>query len=159
MRSDWTTKYNRILKPDTDRDAKRAYNQLQKIKEKYRNPLTHGYFDKSGASLYVHTPVVGAIPISLSEYKNSIYYSSFFPIAKDTYSHICAVFDEVEYLLRATKFARPFKIIDAGLDVRFDDDGLREYKSAISSDKDTEAFIQAMSRLADAYANMDWFMA
>jgi hypothetical protein len=156
LRSDWTAKYNRILKPDTDRNAKRAYNQLQEIKEKYRNPLTHGYFDKSGASLHAHMPVVGAIPVSLSEYKDSIHYSFFFPITEDTYSHICAVFDEVEDLLHETRFARPFRIIEAGLDVRFDDDGLKEYKLAVSSDKNTEEFIETMSRLADDYANMDW---
>lgn len=156
MRSDWTTKYNRVLSSDTDTDAMRVYNQLQEIKEKYRNCLTHGFFDKSGASLLAHMPTVGAIPVSLSSYRNSIHYSSFFPITQDAFREICSAFDNLEQILLVERFQRPFRIIEAGLDICFDDASLREYKQAIESPQNVEAFVDKMTYLSDKCANMDW---
>jgi len=72
------------------------------------------------------------------------------------YSDICAAFDNVEHLLRERRFERPLRIIGAGLDIRFDDEGLTEYKHAVASDENTEKFVEATSYAADMYANMDW---
>lgn len=154
--ADWTRKFNRVLKPDEDKDAHRLYNELWEIKENYRNTLAHGFFDKTRGSILVHTPVVGAIPICLSSYSNTIYYNSFHPITKDIFPKICKAFDKTEKFLRTKKFPQPFAIIESGLDIRFDDKGLAEYKDVIRTPEETNSFIEVMSGIADDAINMDW---
>jgi len=69
---------------------------------------------------------------------------------------ICRVFDKAETLLRNKMLERPFMIIESGLDIRFDETALKKYREVIESTESTEAYVEAMTRMADDAINIDW---
>jgi hypothetical protein len=46
--------------------------RTQGIKERLRNPLAHGGFERGWASLYFHFHRVGAIPASLTRFRDGV---------------------------------------------------------------------------------------
>ncbi len=70
--SNWSDMMKRVCDLASDRDAKQLYDDLLGIKERYRNPLSHGGVEKGGASLLVHIPGAGAVPVMLSRFEDSI---------------------------------------------------------------------------------------
>lgn len=151
----WYDKFTRIFNIQKDAGAKECYDRLCNIKDRLRNPLSHGGFEKQGASLNFHVPVVGAIPVHLSRFKDSIHYS-FHPIDETSFDDICSLFDDADKLLENGEMKFGMRYIDSGLNVAFDEDMLREYRQAIRSEKEIENFIQHLSDLSDMHTNMDW---
>ena len=47
-------------------------------------------------------------------------------------------------------------IIESGLDIRFDETALKKYREVIESTESTEAYVEAMTRMADDAINIDW---
>ncbi|MFP4973965.1 hypothetical protein ACE6ED_01065 [Paenibacillus sp. CN-4] len=64
--SDWTTKFNRIFKPQQNPSVMQFYDCIRGIKE-LRNKYAHGGFEKKKGSLLAHVPTVGAIPVELPQ--------------------------------------------------------------------------------------------
>lgn len=155
MSADWTTKYNRIFDPDFHPDAKRLYNRLQEIKERIRNTFSHGGFEKQGASLFVHLPGVGATPVQLSKFKGSVNYR-LIPVRVKDFEQIYELLDTFEQYIAITRFSRALRIIQAGLNVRFDEKARQRYAAAITSDEETESFIEQENYWYMINANMDW---
>lgn len=153
--SQWSEKYKRVFDINSDRVAKKFYDRLIVIKERYRNTLSHGWFEKDGASLFFHMPVVGAIPLYLSGAHQSIHYS-LFPLMRTSFEEICELFDEFDKYLRSGALKYAMKYVEAGLDSAFDEKSLRKYKEAMKSSKSFKDFIEHQSYLTDMYVNMDW---
>jgi hypothetical protein len=152
--SHWTTKYNPILQPDQSPAAHRLYTRLEAIKEGIRNTFTHGGFQKGDASLFVHLPGIGATPVSLSRFSDSIHYRVI-PITQADFESVCSVLDRADELIEKTH-PRAMRILQAGLDAYFDDKGIKEYSAALESDAATTEFIERESALYEQQANMDW---
>ena len=151
----WSDKYKRALDIQSDAKAKEFYDRLIDIKEKYRNPLSHGLFKKDGASLFFHMPVVGAIPIYLSQFDPSVHYSVF-PLVQSPFREICELFDSFDKYLRSGTLRYAIKFAEAGLDVAFDAKSRATYGAAMKSTKSFEEFVQYRAHLSDIHRNMDW---
>lgn len=155
MSSQWSDKYKRIFNLAQDRKAKRLYERLSEIKEKYRNTITHGDFEKGGASLYFHIPRLGAVPAHLSRFRDSIHYS-FFPLAMDSYMQICDSLDEVDDFLRTGKTKYGVMFAESGLDVSFSRKSLVKYKVAAQSHAKFISFIEREAYYDSIFTNMDF---
>lgn len=151
----WTGKLKRVLDLSTDPDGKILYDRLREIKERYRNPLSHGGFEKEGASLLVHIPQIGSIPTRLSKFGESIHYD-FFPVTEISFKEACQVFELVDLQLQKARTRFGWKWAEAGLDVAFDHKSLDKYHTAMTSDIAFEALLDKTSHLADAARNMEW---
>lgn len=151
----WNDKYKRIFDLKNDHKAKKLFDRLTAVKEKYRNTITHGDFEKGGTSLYFHLPGLGAVPVCLASFKNSIYYS-FLPVNMDSYKDICALLDEVDDFLRDGKTKYGVMFAESGLDVAFNKESLAEYTPATKSDDDFKSFIEQKGYIDMIYTNMDF---
>ena len=134
--------------------AKALFDRLVVLRERYRNPVSHGNFKKDGRSLFFHFPS-GAISCHLSstaaERSDSI-----IKLDKPAYEKICALFDEVDVLFEtgAAKFG--YWYAKSGLDVAFDETSLAKYKTAARDDESFNNFLEYQGQIADMHANMDW---
>jgi hypothetical protein len=151
----WGDKFKRIFPLDVDRDAQRLYQKLRDVKERFRNTIAHGGFEKGVSSLFVHFPPVGAVPAQMSEYPDSIHFSMY-PIAGPTFHDVCSVFDETDAHLARSRTRFAYKYAGSGLDVAFDAHTVEEYRLASSSDEAFEEFIERQGYFHDMHANMDW---
>ena len=153
--TNWNAKYKRIFDLKTDHKAKILFDRLTTVREKYRNPVTHGDFEKRGASLYFHLPGLSAVPVCLSSFKDSIYYS-FLPVNMDSYKDICALLDEVDAFLRNGKTKYGVMFAETGLDVAFSKESLAEYTVATESDDKFKSFVEGQAYMDMIYMNMDF---
>lgn len=155
LSADWTTKFNRIFKPDVNPAMMGQYNELREVKERFRNTYAHGGYEKGGASLLVHWPGTGAIPVTLSRAPDSVHFS-FFTMTETGFDNICALLDKADELMRTGNYGRAFKFLEGGLDVAFDQVSRGEYECAVQSDEAMEDLLERESYYQDQVSNMDW---
>lgn len=153
----WSEKFKTLFDIKKDTQAKKFYDELDEIKEHYRNFYAHGGFEKGGASLYIHFPGYGAIPAQLSNIKNRPHFN-FFPVEEDNFSKICKIIDQFDEWLQSDfsgiKYA--VKYADSGLDIPCDQKSIKEIKNAMGSEEEFETLLNHYSHIADMYANMDY---
>jgi hypothetical protein len=152
--STWDDKYRRLFDVEKDKEAKRLYDRMKVAKERYRNPIAHGGFEKGGASLYFHVPTVGALPASLVAVRDSWTFS-FIPIPEASYEEICALFDEVDAFLTRSLTKYGWRFAGSGLDVVFDGKTRDEYRRAMATDEAFEAMLKKLSLEEDFHRNME----
>ena len=161
----WGKKYKVIFDINADQKAKEHYDNLQNIKERYRNTLAHGNFQKKGSSMYVQMQNLGAIPMLLTKSKGTLHFSfnrfgeidfSFYGIDETVYRYICDTFDGFDSFLKkgATKYGMQY--LESGLSVSFNNNSRQMYISAMKSDKEFKEFIEYESYMYDRAVNMDW---
>ena len=153
--SSWRDKFKRVFDVQHDRLAKSLYDQLDSIRERFRNPLTHGYFEKAGASLYFHMPGLYAVPVRLSKFREGLHYS-FFPITAASLDEVCRVFDKTDALFRSGAPGKGFLFAKSGLDVAFDASSRAEHRTACSSNRSLRKYIEHMTYRDTIFTNMDW---
>ncbi len=151
IRANWRDKLKAIWNVSTSRERKKLYDSLLEIKERLRNPITHGGFDSSQSSLGVHMPYVGAIPANLSRFTEGM-----FPLQEASFADACQLFDRVDNELWEGDTSYGMTFADSGLDVAFDEGSRKEYLSAMTSHEDFCAWLDALSRHVDNLVNMDW---
>ncbi|HFJ9423033.1 TPA: hypothetical protein ACGW48_004551 [Bacillus paranthracis] len=153
---DWTKKYNRIFKPDKNRSMAKHYDELQSIKERFRNTYSHGGFEKQYASLFVQVGRLGSIPIQMSGFRESVNFS-FLPVKEPDFQEIAKVLDDFESCLKeSNEWSKPMLVLDSGSDIHFDDKSIERYKKTMESDTELEAFFEYEAYMYEKYANMDW---
>jgi hypothetical protein len=152
MGSLWSEKFKTVFDVNKNAAAKALFDRLVTLRERYRNPVSHGNFQKGGRSLFFHFPT-GAISCHLSSTERS---GSVVRLDQPAYEKICALFDEVDAFLEAGAAKFGYRYAKSGLDVAFDQKSLGRYKAA-SSDEDTfKNLLEHLSDIADTHANMDW---
>lgn len=147
----WGEKFNRIL--GTDDDVAAFKGRLTDIVERWRNPYSHGGFEKGqSATLYVIAPDVGAVPVGLSQLRKSPLFS-FLPAHESDVSGVFDLFDQLDSWLRG-RLPEATAWAESGLDVRFDD----EFRTAlaVAAAGGFEDFLSWSEARADMAANMDW---
>lgn len=150
----WGEKWRRVV-GHSDPEAVRLRERLATVVERWRNPYSHGGFEKGhGATIYLHTPGLGALPIGLSGIRDSPMFS--FHAASDTdIEGVFALFDEIDAYLGNT-IPHAMEWIDSGLDVRFDAAFVAQVARLIESEGTLEKLIDAHGDAADMIANMDY---
>lgn len=152
----WKQKLKIVIPLTGDKDALQLFERLDKIKEELRNPLTHGYFLKDGNSFYVHTPNLGAIPMSLTKRNNHLRYG-FYSIHSINFETICKCFDDFDKFLKtrkATKFGILY--IEKSSGIAFDDESSKMYQAAMTTVKNFNEFIWSEMMQEDNVTNMDY---
>jgi hypothetical protein len=152
----WKQKLKIVIPLTGDKEALQLFERLDKIKEELRNPLTHGYFLKDGNSFYVHTPNLGAIPMTLTNRNNHLRYG-FYSIHNINFENICKCFDDFDKFLRArksTKFGMLY--VEKGLGIAFDNESSKMYQAAMTTVKNFDEFIWYEMMQQDNATNMDW---
>lgn len=152
----WDEKLKRVLPVSGHQHAEQILGRMRRIKERIRNPFSHGGVENDGGSLFFHLPHVGAIPANFSRFGNSVRFS-FIPIEADDHGESCTVFDELDELLCVGRLAAPHKLMDAGVDPSFDAVSLNRYADAIGGTQaHLDEFIERWGHEWDRHANMDY---
>ncbi|WP_020610685.1 hypothetical protein [Gracilibacillus lacisalsi] len=130
--------------------------ELKNIKDRYRNVISHGGFEKNGESANIQLEGVGAVPVLLSKYNKSVHYS-FVPIEKQSFEDICKIIDDFKQDIdKDVHLKRCIMIVDAGIDVYYDDSSVHVYNEILQSNKTVEKYIEDESAIFERNANMDW---
>jgi hypothetical protein len=152
----WDDKLKMVAPVPGSRKLELLLGRLREIKERVRNPFSHGGVENDGGSMFFHLPTVGQIPVNFSNFGNSVRFS-FLPIEEEGHSDYCKVFDELDDFLSSEDLERPHALMDAGVDPSFDTETLKRYAEAISgTDEDLKAFLDEWGQMWTMHANMDY---
>lgn len=153
----WGEKWRRVV-GHTDAEAVRLRERLTQVVERWRNPYSHGGFEKGhDATIYIHTPGLGALPVGLSRVRDSPLFT-FHAASETDIEGVFALFDEIDAHLAKT-MPHAMEWIESGLDVRFDVEFISAVTSTIESDCGLKRLIETHAYRADVVANMDyWFV-
>ena len=152
----WKQKYKLIFPLANDKTALQLLERLDKIKEDFRNPMSHGYLLKDGNSFYVHFKNLGAIPVTLTKSERNLKYG-FETKLHFTFEDICKCFDEFDKYLKtseSTKYGMQY--IKHELLISFDNNSRTQYKKNMKSTRYFQLYVEKMLRLSDDAGNMDW---
>lgn len=129
----WGLKFQKLFDL-ADKDAKRVHDRLHEIAETYRNPYSHGGFEKGSAALWFHLEGIGAVPACLSDIRSSPHFE-LFPVQPEGFQTICDEFDATDRWLRDGRYSAAFTWVASGNDVAFDPDSRAKYRR-VSADRD-----------------------
>lgn len=152
----WNDKFKLLFPLQKDPSASMVYQNLLRIKETYRNVLSHGGIARDGSTLYFHYPKVGALPAYVLRKDRHVVQIGIFGIAQDRFEDICEKFDDADKFIMSARRGMPFMAIKGGLDVSCSRDSIREYQLAMSSKKMFEHFMDYRTYISDTHANMDY---
>jgi hypothetical protein len=151
----WDEKLRKLIDV-TEPKPQKVYAQLKGVKERVRNPFSHGGMENDGGSLSVDVPSVGALPANFTGIKNSVRFN-FFPVEKEGHGETCALFDAVDELLRTGPLAAAYELMDAGIDPSFDKASIARFAQVTaSSAEERAAFIEHWHHEQDRHDNMDY---
>lgn len=150
----WGEKWRRVL-GHTDPETVRLRERLAEVVERWRNPYSHGGFEKGhGATIYLHTPGLGALPVGLTSVRDSPLFS-FHAASETDVAGTLALFDEIDaYLAKSIPHAMEW--IESGLDVRFDAEFRAEVVDCIRREGTLARLIDLHAYIEDRHANMDY---
>ena len=151
----WSEKFKKVFDVVGDQDAKRVYDRLRGVAERYRNTYAHGGFGKQRGTLFVHFPGGPPIPASLSESRNQLR-TSFFPVAEPDIAEITAVLDETDSWLRSGPARFGMKYVESGLDIAYDSESVATARAMTTSNKTFDLYLEGLSYSVDRQTNMDW---
>ncbi|WP_399632639.1 hypothetical protein [Sporosarcina sp. SG10008] len=153
MNSNWTKKFNEIFLSAKNPELMKHFDDLRNLKE-LRNKYAHGGFEKGEGSILSHVKGVGAIPVELPSNSEEVFT---FTLIKDVkLKEACEIIDAFESYLSTSDWSRALKILEWGIDMRFDKGYILELKMAIDSDENLEIFAEKESYIYSREANMDW---
>ncbi len=149
----WGTKWDRVL--GSTGDAVERRRRLTEVVERWRNPYSHGGFEKGhGATIWLHTPGVGAaVPVGLSRVRESPHFS-FVGARESDIADVFALFDEIDSWL-ATTLPEATKWIESDLDVRYDED-FRLLLAIAKEEADFDGFLEYHEQRQAQIDNMDY---
>ena len=149
--STWADKFKRILNMH-ELAAMQLLQRLQTIANDFRNSYAHGGFDRSGATIAVHVPVIGAVPVALTGIRDRPQFE-LVPVDESNFQDICRVFDDCDQLLASSGMSDAMEWIQSGLDYRFD---LAFRELLAGADDGIKSVIDGFAEQVDRLDNMDW---
>ncbi|MEO3861756.1 hypothetical protein [Acrocarpospora sp. B8E8] len=151
--SRWGDKFDRVL--GKDHDAARYRQRLTDVVERWRNPYSHGGFEKGhSATIYLHTPGVNAaIPIGLTSVRSSPLFS-LMPASETDITQVFELFDEIDAWLES-ELPEGMRWINSGLDVRFDA-SFRARLAQAQQEDDFTGFLEFFEYQQAMIDNMDY---
>lgn len=149
----WGEKFDRVLGKDDEAVTYRR--RLFEVVERWRNPYSHGGFEKGhGATIYLHTPGVGAaVPVGLTRVRESPMFS-FLPAGETDIAEVFALFDEIDAWLEA-RLPEATLWTRSTLDARFDED-FRRLVALAREEDDFAGLVEYFEYQRDMIANMNY---
>jgi hypothetical protein len=147
--SRWGEKFDRVL--GVGGDAARYRQRLAGVVERWRNPYSHGGFEKGhGATIYLHTPGVNAaVPVGLTRVRDSPLFS-FVPANETHITEVFDLFDEID-AWRERELSEAMRWIKSGLDVPFD----AAFRSLLTQAREKDDFAGLLDYFEYRQATMD----
>ncbi len=151
--SRWGDKFDRLL--GKEGDAARYRQRLTDVVERWRNPYSHGGFEKGhSATIYLHTPGVNeAVPVGLTRVRSSPLFS-FFSASETDITQVFELFDESDRWLES-ELPEAMRWINSGLDVRFDE-SFRLLLAQAREENDFDGFLHFFEYRQSTIDNMDY---
>ncbi|QDP95321.1 hypothetical protein FOE78_04800 [Microlunatus elymi] len=150
----WGEKWRRVI-GHSDPEAVRLRERLAEVVERWRNPYSHGGFEKGhGATIYLHTPGIGALPVGLSSIRDSPLFS-FHSVSETDIEGVFTLFDEIDAYLAKT-IPHAMEWIDSCLDVQFDAEFMAQVVGCLESEGDLEKLVDAHAYQQAMIDNMDY---
>jgi hypothetical protein len=147
----WGDKWVRVLGKGPD--AARYRQKLVEVVERWRNPYSHGGFEKGhGATIYLHTPGIGAVPIGVSRVRDSPLFS-LLPTGESTVAEVFELLDDIDAWLEQ-RMPEALTWMRAGLDVPFDAE-FRRYVAQARRDDSLDVLVRDFAFQQDMFDNMD----
>lgn len=156
IHQNWSDKIKSLIDLNKNDELKTVYETLINIKEQFRNPITHGNFQKDDSNFQIHFPNLGAIPLELTSINKKIKFS-FIQFNKSTFAEIAKCFDAFEECLKTnnqTKYA--YHYIVNQLPVFFDSESRQAYHGNMESWEIWNSYLDYLANSIDNSANMDW---
>lgn len=155
IKKNWREQWLEIFENKNGSPEKRAFDLLLDVREKSRNPGSHGGFRRNGQSFFFHIDGISPQPLLAEGYDLSS--DAFFTrTTPKMFKEICAQLDEAVGLLERTALSAGVKYIKTGLDVAYDSESAKEYKLAAFSAASMDEYIADQTRLYDLHMNMDY---
>lgn len=156
LKKSWDEKLKAVFPLDKNHQAGVTLGKLRRIKERLRNPFSHGGVENDGGSLFFHLPGIGVVPANFSNFADSPRFS-FIPIKADNFEECCSVFDAVHEMLSTGALEFPHRFVDAGVDPSFDAKTISEYAGAMAlGAAAVEQWIERWGHDWTTHANMDY---
>jgi hypothetical protein len=149
----WSAKFQSIFDM-RDRVAKGHYDTLHGIVEYYRNPYSHGGFDKFGSTIFAFFPRLGPLPLTMSDVRESPTFG-FTPADVDGFNSVCADLDRIDEWLESGSTEIGMIWIREGLDVRFDKEFADELAERSVDVEGVREWVIQSSLYRDRRENMD----
>ena len=152
----WDEKIRAFIDVDGDAATQKLYSQLKQLKERIRNPFSHGGVENDGGSLFVHVPSVGALPANFTKFRQSVRFS-LFPVEKEDHRSACALFDAVDTMFRTGPVGAAYSLLEGGIDPSFDENSIAEYAAVVAdTPEERETYMHYWHEENDRHANMDY---
>ncbi|MEU5454396.1 hypothetical protein AB0H48_06305 [Streptomyces globisporus] len=149
-------KYDRTFRKGQNKDAQRIREKLKIVAETWRNPYSHGGFDKLRKAIGFHVEGVGVLPMGLSSIASTQDFH-LFPEKDQGFDELCRTFDEIDDFLTNGPLWASMQWVTAGLDVPLDKESLVEFRRAAEKGAtEMSSNIDHTSHLVDQAMNMDW---
>jgi hypothetical protein len=152
----WGDKFKRVFDLAHNAQAQSLYEELRSAKEQYRDQLSHGGFERRGASLLVHLPRYGMYPATLPEYKGADMEMFRIHIPEATFEELCALLDRVDAFLKGSETEFGMMFVRSGLNVAFDEDSRNEYLEAMETPEEFTDLISRQAYESERHMNMDY---
>lgn len=155
--ADWKDKFQAVFNID-DPEIKRHYDALTTIRVQVRNFVAHGSFGKKGQAFKFHSGA-GAVPVLLPHREG---YHSYRFLGNgngiDESQAISSIEQFIEFI-RTGPLEPAWMFLDNGMDLVLTNAKTGYYKSAMASMDAMSELVEIETRIADAYADMDWWLA
>lgn len=151
----WQDKFKTLFKLHTDATAKRIHDVLKDIKDTFRNPISHGGFDKKETFFYFHVAGIAALPARLTGHDVCIeHYSTL--ITKPEFERLCQQLDECDTLLDQSTIGLGVRYVQTGLPTSFSTKFRTAAQEAARSSTTFEEFMERQMENFDRHVNMDY---
>ncbi|MEU8767776.1 hypothetical protein AB0C94_12545 [Streptomyces griseus] len=149
-------KYDRIFAEADSKEAHRLRERLKHVAETWRNPYSHGGFDKMRKAIGFHVEGLGVLPIGLSSITKTPEFH-LFPDRDQGFDELCKTFDEIDTFLTEGPLWASTEWMKTGLDVPLDKESLEKFRQIEGEGGDNfAAYIAETSYYVDRAMNMDW---
>lgn len=151
----WLDKLKALFDLDNDATAKRIRDILGQVKDRFRNPLSHGGFDKKGSTFHFSVPGIGAFPVLLADHRTSV--ERFVSlVSRSEFETLCRQLDECDALFEESKVGPGVKYAKTCLPVSFSAQFRAAGRKAAKSPEALQEFIDYQIEVADMHMNMDY---
>ena len=155
-RADWRDKFRAALDIN-DPEIKQYYDNLMAVRDQVRNFVAHGSFGKNGEAFLFHS-AVGAVPVLLPHPEG--WHSNRFSQKRSVLAEreaISSIESFIEHI-RTGALAPAWIYLDSRMDLVLTRARGGYYKHAMQSMEMMKELVEVETYIADAYADMDWFL-
>ena len=155
-KADWKEKFRAALDIN-DPEIKQYYDDLIAVRDQVRNFVAHGSFGKRGEAFLFHS-AVGAVPVLLPhpEGRHSNRFSQKGSVLTERRA-MSSIENFIEHI-RTGPLASAWMYLDSGMNLVLTRARGGYYKDAIQSPDTMKELVEVETYIADAYADMDWFL-